>query len=180
MSIVMEPSSPHLSGLEQSFDSDSGGKHRLSRGRAVQHVWPYALSLSIAAASYFFWARSHPLFATFREVLNNVVSLAGAVFGFLLASAAILVGIRESWYLARAKQEGVYSSVVRNLFIAMSWCLAAAVLSIICGYLDFPANRGPFYQAGATAWLFVSVTALCVTIRVLQIFSKLMRLISTE
>ena len=136
--------------------------------------------MSIAAAFYFLWARSNPLFATFKDVLNDVVSLGGAVFGFLLASGAILVSIRESWYLARAKQEGVYASVVRNLFIAMSWCLAAAVLSIACVYFDFPSNHGRRYELGSTVWLFVSLTALFVTIRVVQIFSKLMRLISTE
>jgi hypothetical protein len=83
----------------QTFEGDT-----LSRGKAVETAWPYLAGAFTALAHYWVWGRWHAVPLTFRDTLSTAVGLSGAVFGFLLASAAILVTLRRSWYLKRARE----------------------------------------------------------------------------
>jgi hypothetical protein len=101
------------------------------------------------------------------------------LFGFLLTSAAILVGIKGSWYKQRAKEAGVYLSLVKRIFTAMWWSLAATLLSIAGLFYDVVWNL-PWYRAAIAFWLFCAVVALCTTTRAIRLFAKLFVLIAEE
>jgi hypothetical protein len=151
----------------------------IARGKAAETAWPYLAGVIIALAHYWVWGRWHAIPSTLKETLSAVVSISGTVFGFMLAAASILVAIRSSWYLKRAKEAGLYASLIARLFGAMWWCLAVAVFSSVPLSYD-PGWKLPWYPAALSFWLFCAITALGTTIRVIRIFSKLFRLISEE
>jgi hypothetical protein len=152
----------------------------MSRGKAIEIVWPQCVAITISVLYCWIWNPSHPIADTFRDVLSTTANAAVAGFGFLLAAAAILVGIRGSWYKQRAQEAGVYHSLVRRLFIAMWWCLALTTASLLAlsygtAWWRFAANR--FL---VSAWLYIALAAITTTIRALLIFSKLFLLIAEE
>lgn len=121
-----------------------------------------------------------PVSETFKGVLSDVSKCAASGFGFLLASSSLLVGFKGSWYKQRAKEAGVYLSVVKYLFRAMWWCLALAVFSL--AGLSYDSNwwKLPVHRFAVSLWLYLCAAALCATIRGLMIFSKLFLLIAEE
>jgi hypothetical protein len=152
---------------------------RMSRGKALEKIWPCTLAVVVAAAYCWIWAPGHPIAATFRDIFSAVSRASSSLFGFLLAAASILVGIKGSWYKLRSKEAGVYSSLVRHLFAAMWWCLVTTVISII-GLSYDPNWKLPWYRYGVSLWLFCAVAALGSTIRAIHIFAKLLVLIADE
>jgi hypothetical protein len=160
--------------LASASDIESPG---LTESRAFQKIWPYCGSLVVA---YLVWRYArHLLTSNFREALSSTVAMGASLSGFLLAAVSILVTIRGSWYLKRAKQAGVYESIVHNLIVAVSWCLTIAILSTV-GLLFDPRWNLPWYGVALSIWTFVAVTAIGTTIRVVRTFSKFLKLIATE
>jgi hypothetical protein len=137
--------------------------------------------VAIAAASaYFFYGRfRYPVGPAFRDVLSATIGTGAAMAGFMLTAASILASMRESWYLQRAREAGVYASLIRYLLVAMSWCLAAAFVSGI-GLAYRPEWKLSWYPQAVTAWIFLAICASGATVRVIRIFALLLRLISME
>jgi hypothetical protein len=115
----------------------------------------------------------------FRDLLSSAASIGASAAGFMLTAASILVTLRDSWYLKRIKQAGVYASLVSSLLIAMSWSLVTAVISGV-GLLYDPRWHFGWYRVAMTLWVIVSVAALATTARVIRTFSTLLLLISRE
>ena len=151
----------------------------MSRGKAVQKVWPYALAILLAMLYGLIWSPRHPITASIRDVMSASSRAASSLFGFLLTSGSILVGIKGSWYKQRAKEAGVYLSLIRNIFAAMWWSLVTTVLSIIG--LSYDASwKLSWYPYALSLWLFCAVVALGTTVRALRIFARLFVLIAEE
>ncbi|HEX3747051.1 MAG TPA: hypothetical protein VHW09_24110 [Bryobacteraceae bacterium] len=151
----------------------------MTRRRAVENAWPYLAGVSVSAAYYLLWAPHHPIPAGVRDVLSASSRAASSLFGFLLATGSILVGIKNSWYKVRAKESGVYFSLVKRMFSAMWWCLVSTVLSIIG--LSFDVSwKLSWYPMALAVWLLCVVTALATTIRSIGLFAKLFALIAEE
>jgi hypothetical protein len=163
----------------KNFEGDSR-RAGMSRGKAIEIVWPQCVAITISVLYCWMWNPLHPVTDAFKDVLSDTATCAVSGFGFLLAASAILVGIKGSWYKQRAQEAGVYYSLVRRLFIAMWWCLALTISSLLalsCGaaWWKLPANR---YLVAA--WLYVALVAVTTTVRALSIFSKLFLLIAEE
>jgi hypothetical protein len=151
----------------------------MSRGKAVENVWPYVAAMLISAAYSWLWAPHHAITSNFRDVLSSSSRAASSLFGFLLTSGSILVGIKGSWYKQRAKEAGVYISLVKRVFTAMWWCLVATVLSLVGLSYDV-AWKLPWYSHAVSFWLFCIFVALGTTVRALQLFARLFLLIAEE
>jgi hypothetical protein len=151
----------------------------MSRGKAVENVWPYAVAVLISAAYSWIWAPHHPIPSGLRDVLSSSSRAASSLFGFLLTSGSILVGIKGSWYKQRAREAGVYLSLVKRVFTAMWWCLLTTVLSIVGLSYDVTWTL-PWYRHALSFWLFCAVVALGTTVRAIQLFAKLFLLIAEE
>jgi hypothetical protein len=144
----------------------------MTRGKAFEIVWPYALALAIASLYCWAWSPWHPVTTTFRDVLSAMSRGAGTVFGFLLSASALLVAVKGSWYKQRAKEAGVYRSLIRYLFRAMWLSLALMVVSITGLSYDVLWWNSHSYMI--SIWLSIAVAALGATIRALRIFSRLL------
>lgn len=161
---------------------DASRTPRMTRGKAIERAWPYVTATAAAMFYLFVWRFRHSLPPNFRDVLAPVVSFGASTAGFMLASASILVTVRDrdsSWYVRRAKESGVYASLLRQLVVTMAWCLTASVISMV-GLAFDPRWNLAWYPYGITLWVFVISTALGVTIRVIRIFLLLLRLIASE
>lgn len=100
----------------------------------------------------------------------------------MLAAASILVTVKDresSWYVKRAREAGVYDSLIRYLLVAMAWCLSVSVISV-AGLAYDPRWNLDWYPYAATVWVFLATAALGTTIRVIRLFLLLLRLIASE
>lgn len=152
----------------------------MTRGKAWEIVSPYVAGIASACLYIWAWSPWHPVTNEFRDVLSAVATGAGSVFGFLLAGASLLVVIKGSWYKARAKEAGVYYSLVRQLFVAMRWALIAMIASIASlafGIEWWKAQSHRYFLGG---WVFLVITGLGILTRALRIFTKLFLLIAEE
>ena len=152
----------------------------MSRGKAIEIVWPQCVAITISVLYCWIWNPSHPVADAFRGVLSDTAKCGVSGFGFLLAAAAILVGIKGSWYKQRAQEAGVYHSLVRRLFIAMWWCFALTIASLLALSYDSAWWRLPANRYLVSAWLYMALVATTSTIRALLTFSKLFLLIAEE
>lgn len=151
----------------------------MSRAQAVERVWPYAVAILVSASYYWIWSPSHPIASSLRDVLAASSRAASSLFGFLLASGSILVGIKGSWYKQRAKEAGVYLSLVKRIFTAMWWSLLTTVLSVVGLSYDVGWKLA-WYRSALSLWLFCAVAAIATTIRAVRIFARLFILIAEE
>lgn len=175
---AMEPYVKPLSSTEPNSDADTR-PGQMSRRRAVENIWPYAVAILASAAYCWLWAPRHPVSGNLKDILSASSRAASSLFGFLLTSASILVGIKGSWYKQRAKEVGVYLSLVKRIFTAMWWCLVTTVLSIV-GLSYDPGLRLSWYPYALSFWAFCAVVALGTTTRAIRLFAKLFLLIAEE
>src|SRR5450432_2335838 len=107
MPIVTEPSLARGSVTTSNLDSNT---LKMTRGRAVEKVWPYCFAIGGLIVYAFYWKPNHPLAPNFRDVLTPMVGFGGSLAGFMLAAASVLITVRDresSWYVKRAKEAGV-------------------------------------------------------------------------
>jgi hypothetical protein len=140
-------------------------------------MWPYVVAFIAALLMWKYGKDS--ITPNVKDLLSTTGGIGASIAGFLLTAASILVTIRGSWFLKRAKQAGVYESLVRNLIVAVCWALAIAVLSAV-GLLFDPRWNLSWYGIASAIWCFGAVSAVGTTIRVIRTFSKLLTLISGE
>jgi hypothetical protein len=151
----------------------------MSRGKAIENVWPYVLGILVTAAYSWLWAPHRSISPNLRDILSSSSRAASSLFGFLLTSGSILVGIKGSWYKQRAKEAGVYLSLVKRIFTAMWWCLITTVISIVGLSYDV-SWKLPWYHDALGIWLFCAVVTLGTTSRAIRLFSRLFVLIAEE
>jgi hypothetical protein len=154
----------------------------MTRGKAVEKVWPYIVAIIALIVYLFYWQPTHPLQPNLRDVLTPMVSFGASLAGFMLAAASILITVRDresSWYVKRAKEAGVYASLIRYLLVAMTWCLTTSVMSV-AGLAYDPRWNLWWYPYATTLWLFTATVALGTTVRVIRIFTLLIRLVASE
>jgi hypothetical protein len=167
------------SNKEDTNPADAAGRARIFTASLGESVWPFVLAFSVAAGYCWFWYPSHQIPSTLKDVLSAVTTVSASLFGFLLTSGSILVGIKGSWYKQRAKEAGLYMALVRNIFTAMWWCLTTSVLSIVARSYDLD-WKFLWYRYGVSLWLFCAILALGATIRALRTFARLFQLIASE
>ena len=168
--------------------SETAGEHErknsesatrgLTKGQALQVVWPYALGVS-AAIAVTALSRRLPTPREIKDVFIGVSATAGVVAGFMLTAASILTGLADRPFIRSAKRAGVYTSLVANLFSAMRWCIAATVVSLPA-LLFNPDWKLAWYPFALGVWSFISFTALGASVRALTTFTKLMNYVAED
>jgi hypothetical protein len=103
-----------------------------------------------------------------------VAGIAGIFAAFFLTSASIMVTLRDSWFLRRAMESGVYKSLVGYLLTAMGWSLAVAVVTIAGIFFDASWNLW-WYRYALIGWAFMLATMLGLSARVLLIFASFLK-----
>jgi hypothetical protein len=152
------------------------GQSQISRSKAWEETWPYCLGLVVGVV-YGTYGRRIPLSPNLKDGFIAVAGLAGLFAAFFLTSASILVSLKDSWLKRRTIESGAYFSLVGYLLTAMGWSLATAIVTIGAIFLD-GAARLWWYHYALTAWACLLSVTLGVSIRVLRIFSVLMKYIA--
>jgi len=101
------------------------------------------------------------------------VSIAAIGVGFLLTANSILVSADDKWILQRAKEAGVYKSLVRYMLSATRWCLFSAMLSAAALIYD-PLWKLWWFPYGITVWIFLAAGAGASLLRVLSVFAEVL------
>jgi hypothetical protein len=98
---------------------------------------------------------------------------------FMGAAAGILIAVSGSQFIKQLKQAGAYGVIVQYMLTSAGWSIASAVISV--------ASLGPSWSSPQwwqpyviTVWLFIAATALGTLVRVLLLFSKIMRCIADD
>jgi hypothetical protein len=73
----------------------------------------------------------------------------------------------------------VYANLIKDLFIAMRWCVAVTAISLPA-LLFNPEWKLSWYPVALWVWMFVAFTALGTSIRSLKSFIKLTSLLSLD
>lgn len=177
MPTVIEPSEKHGLKIAMNSEPDSS-RSPISRAKAWEESWPYVGGI-LAAGAYEFWGRALAVSPNLKDVFSAVVNVAALFAAFFLTSAAILVSLKDSWFKQRAIEAGTYVALVGYMLTAMGWSIATAVVTTLGLLLNFTWHIW-WYEHALAAWLFVIVTTLGTSVRVLRIFSVLMQYISRE
>jgi len=113
------------------------------------------------------------------ELLSVVVGMASIAAGFLFTTGSILLAIDKRWIIQRGKELGAYQNLIDYLLEATKWCLLLAVVSTagVAFQVDCHAS---WVRWGFSCWLFLAVGSLVATVRVLRIFSIVLRAVSRE
>jgi hypothetical protein len=151
---------------------------QISRSKAWEESWPYAIGVG-AAVGYAFFSRRFPVSPNLKDVFSATANIAGIFAAFLLTSSSILVTLRDSWFKRRAIESGVYVSLIGYMLTAMGWSIAAAVATV-CGLVFDAAWNLWWYPYALIFWVFLITTTLAVSVRVLRIFTVLMKYIARE
>src|SRR5579864_7423846 len=102
-------------GSETAMNSETGsGQTQISRAKAWEESWPYLTGL-LVMSGYALVEPRIPVSPNLKDALIAVSALAGILAGFFLASAAILVTLKDSWFMKRAVESGVYISLIGYL-----------------------------------------------------------------
>jgi hypothetical protein len=158
-------------------DRDSG-PIQISRARAWEESWPYVSGLAVAGL-YALIGYRIPLSPNLKDVFAAVVSMCGIFAAFFLTSASILVSLRDSWFKKRAVESGTYLALIGYMLTAMGWSIATAVATT-AGLLFDGGWHLWWYRYALTAWAFLAATTFFVSVRVLRIFTVLMKYIARE
>jgi hypothetical protein len=151
-------------------DSD---QRPISRAKAWEESWPYLFGICVATV-YGVWGSHLPLSPNLKDAFVAVAGVAGIFAAFFLTSASILVTLRDSWFLRRAMESGVYTSLVGYLLTAMGWSLAVAIITIAGIFFDASWHLW-WYRYALIGWAFLLATTLAVSVRVLRIFASLLK-----
>jgi len=151
---------------------------QISRSKAREESWPYVVGC-VAAAAYAIFGHRFPLSSGLRDVFSATANIAGIFAAFLLTSSSILVTLRDSWFKRRAIESGVYVTLIGYMLTAMGWSIATAVATIAALVFDATWHLW-WYQYALVGWVFLIATTLGVSVRVLRIFTVLMKYIARE
>lgn len=120
-----------------------------------------------------------PLSYGLKDVFEAAANMAGIFAAFLLTSASILVTLKDSWFKRRAIESGVYVALIGYMLTAMGWSMVTAVATVAALVFDVTWNLW-WYQYALACWIFIVVTTLGTSVRVLRIFTVLMKYIAQE
>ena len=159
------------------MNSEIDSSHsQTSRAKAWEESWPYVVGVA-GATAYAILGRRVSLSPNLKDAFVAVASLAGIFAAFFLTSASILVTLGDSWFKRRSIESGVYLSLSGYMLTAMGWSIATAVIAV--GGIFFDASWHLWwYSYALVGWAFVLGTTLGVSIRVLRIFSALMKYVA--
>lgn len=175
MTSVIEQSEKRGPSIAMNSDKDSTPRP-ISRAKAWEESWPYLFGL---VAGGLYSVSPLPLSPGLKDVFAATANTAGLFAAFFLTSAAILVTLKESWFKKRAVESGVYLVLIGYMLTAMGWSIATAVTATV-GLLFDQAWKLWWYRGALAAWVFLVATTLGVSIRVLRIFTVLMKYIARE
>src|SRR5690348_10889960 len=109
MPTATEQSGTHGPPIVMNSVQDSG-QGKISRAKAWEESWPYFTGL-LVTSGYALVENRIPISPNLKDALIALSALAGILAGFFLASAAILVTLKDSWFMKRAVESGVYISL---------------------------------------------------------------------
>jgi|ERR1017187_1371692 hypothetical protein len=162
--------------IETNFDSDSAPP-QISKAKAWEESWPYVFG--ILAAGVCLLCHGFPIPSGIKDVFAAVVNTSGIFAAFFLTSASILVTLKDSWFKRRAMESGVYLALIGYMLTAMGWSIATAVTTTAALLFDGAWHLW-WYQYALALWVFLVATTLGAAIRVLRIFTVLMKYIARE
>jgi hypothetical protein len=177
MPIAIEPSKKRGSNTAMNFAQGSD-PIQISRAKAWQDSWPYILGCGVGLA-YECFGSHLPFSPNLKDVFSAIISVAGLAAAFFLTSASILVSLKDSWFKQRAKEAGTYNALIGYMLTAMGWSLVLAVCTAGALLFDVKWNL-PWYRHALAAWILIAVTTLGLAVRVLKLFSLLMKYIAEE
>jgi hypothetical protein len=158
--------------------NDTRARTPITRGLAFERSWPYLLSTS-SVLLFRLFAWNVPAPNGFSAVLSATEDLAGTMGAFMGAAAGILVAVSGSQFTKQLKQAGTYGVIVQYMLTSTGWLVTSAVVSTASLGPSWPSPQ--WWQPYAIAlWLFVGTTALATLVRVLLLFSKIMKCISDD
>lgn len=102
--------------------------------------------------------------------------------GFLVTAKSILLSINDKWIVQRSREAGAYEMLIGYMISATYWWLAAAIASAlgiaVTPSLPLPEWQRPIAAILFSCWTFVAMTACLSALRVLTIFSVILRSLS--
>jgi len=109
-----------------------------------------------------------------RDLITAATTIASIAVGFLATAKAILVSMNNSEIIQWMKDGGLYDTTIDYFVEAIYFCMSTAVLSGLLLLIDF---KDPIKIAlsAVTVWVFLSVTSLLATHRVIRLFSTLLK-----
>lgn len=151
-------------------------QNQVSRAKAWQESWPYLMG-AVVAATYSALGHKLPLSPNLKDAFSAIAGVAGTFAAFFLASASILVTLRDSWFKRRSVESGVYLTLIGYMLTAMGWSLATAIIAIVGIFFDAAWHLW-WYKYALAGLAFLLGTTLGVSIRVLRIFVVLMKYVA--
>ncbi len=149
-------------------------------GEFIERHYPWFIGF--VAGVGFWWLNGGWIPPGLKDLLSGFLNVASIVVGFLVTAKSILLSIDHKWIIQRSKESGAYGMLVGYIVSATYWWLASALLSAVGVAIIPPDPLADWQQPIAvglfSGWLFVSVTSALGTIRVLSIYSKILKSIS--
>ncbi len=143
--------------------------------RPIEYWYPRLAGLLVAIL-YFLLLRKLPLSPAWKDVFNATITLTSITVGFLITTAATLLGIQDSnAVIRRARRAGAYQDLVEYVISGAKWNFAAGVSSIAALLIDLTQDR--FWHPYAFAvWVGVVVVAALTITRIFKLLIAILRL----
>lgn len=145
--------------------------------RIIERSYPAALGIAAAAIYLRVPAfRDYVWPDTITNLLGAVVTVGGVSVGFLATAKAILIAVDDRPIIKRAREAGVYRSILKYFRAAIRWSFLLTVLSAAALTFDYRGLKvwdWP-HAYGTAVWIGVTVTALFAYFRIAQIWYTLL------
>jgi hypothetical protein len=150
-------------------------------GAIAERHYPWAAGLVVAGLCGW-WMRAGSIPPGTKDLLAAILNVAAILAGFLMTAKSILLSMDDKWIIRRSKEAGAYEMLVGYMVSATYWWLACAVLSAVGLAIVPPGDLQDWQKPPAVAlfcgWVFVSATSAFASLRVLSIYSIILRSIS--
>lgn len=147
--------------------------------RAERH-YPWLGGLVSAGVCYWL-LRTSTIPPGTKDLLASFLNVAAIMIGFLVTAKSILLSIDDKWIIQRSKEAGAYEMLVSYLVAATYWWLITALLSAL-GVALVPPTLQDWQHIIAVRlfsfWIFAASTAILTALRVLTIYSSILRSVS--
>lgn len=149
-------------------------------GARVEKHYPWIGGLACGLACY--WAlRDWTIPPGTKDLLTSFLNVAAIMIGFLVTGKSILISLDETWIIQKSKTAGAYEMLVGYMVAATYWWFAMVLLSAI-GVAMIPPVLQDWQRLIAvrlfSIWIFIAVSATLSVVRILAIYSTILRAIS--
>ena len=146
----------------------------------LERWYPYITSV-IVTIVYFYFHRFIDIPSNARDLFPVVISISAIAVGFLMTAKSILLSIDQRRVIKGLKQGGVYADLVGYLVSAVNWSFGTTIVTALGMLLNLHQKPGGwvfYFYTGA--WVFITATATVCCLRVIRIFSKILKQIAQE